>query len=180
MIDFEENRGLVYDVFNKSYQSVRYLEDDLIQEGMIALWKACTDYDENKGIEFSTYATICISNAMGMFMRKENRISQRCVSLEDTIGPDTDVKYIDSIESEDFEKLGQSAEIEHIVGIMEDLPGHELGLMKLQGKTQAEIAKELGITQCSVSEQLAALYACVRDRLGVEQPKKKRRKKKIK
>ena len=34
--------------------------EDLIQEGMIGLFKAVRDFDENKNIKFSTFAQICV------------------------------------------------------------------------------------------------------------------------
>ena len=35
--------------------------DDLIQEGMIGLFKAIRDYDENQGTSFYSFAELCIS-----------------------------------------------------------------------------------------------------------------------
>ncbi len=34
--------------------------EDLVQEGMIGLFKAVRDYDEKKNIKFSTFASVCI------------------------------------------------------------------------------------------------------------------------
>ena len=73
MVDFESNIGLVYKVYNDRFNEYRWLEEDLIQEGMIGLWKACQVFDKNRGVPFSSYACICIRNAMGMLLRKELR-----------------------------------------------------------------------------------------------------------
>ena len=35
---------------------------DLVQEGMIGLFKAIRDFDEHKNIKFSTFAQICVKN----------------------------------------------------------------------------------------------------------------------
>ena len=35
--------------------------DDLIQEGMIGLYKAIRDFDPDKGISFHSYALLCIN-----------------------------------------------------------------------------------------------------------------------
>ena len=38
--------------------------DDLIQEGMIGLFKAVRDYDETQGASFYSFAELCISRQM--------------------------------------------------------------------------------------------------------------------
>lgn len=38
--------------------------DDLIQEGMIGLFKAVQDYDEDAGASFSSFAQLCVSRQM--------------------------------------------------------------------------------------------------------------------
>ena len=35
-------------------------QEDLIQEGMIGVFKAIRDYDEKKGASFRTFAELCI------------------------------------------------------------------------------------------------------------------------
>ena len=63
------NQNLVYFAINKWFPSFRD-DDDIIQTGMIGLWKACESYDENKG-HFSTYAIPCIVNAIRHELRKQ-------------------------------------------------------------------------------------------------------------
>ena len=46
--------------------------DDLCQEGRIALYRAAMTYDESKNAGFSTYATVCMTNAMVNFVNKYN------------------------------------------------------------------------------------------------------------
>ena len=47
--------------------------DDLIQEGMIGLFKAIRDYDEKKDSSFFHFAQICISRQMYTAMEASNR-----------------------------------------------------------------------------------------------------------
>lgn len=66
MYDIEEllerHKGLVYKQVNRfldKFGNIYNLEshrDDLIQEGMIALWKAIERYDPSTGYQFSTFA----------------------------------------------------------------------------------------------------------------------------
>ena len=59
-------------VFNRCFKMYHYLKDDLIEEGLVALWKAREDFDETKST-YITYATEVAKNAMRMFLRKEFR-----------------------------------------------------------------------------------------------------------
>lgn len=45
-------------------------EQDLVQEGMIALIRAKRTYDESQGVKFETYASICIRNRVIDLIRK--------------------------------------------------------------------------------------------------------------
>ncbi len=60
--------------------------DDLIQEGMIGLYKAIRDYDETKEASFATFAQICISrqiiNAVEAAARKKNAPLNNFLSLD--------------------------------------------------------------------------------------------------
>lgn len=47
--------------------------DDLIQEGMIGLFKAVRDFDKKKDANFSTFASLCISRQMYTAVNNSNR-----------------------------------------------------------------------------------------------------------
>lgn len=67
---FQDNQNLVKFCYNK-YIKHRSISDteDIMQQGMLALWKAALQYDESKGIAFSTYATHYISGYMRQYAR---------------------------------------------------------------------------------------------------------------
>lgn len=48
-------------------------KDDLIQEGMIGLFKAVNSYDETTGASFETFSTHCINRQMYSAIKKSNR-----------------------------------------------------------------------------------------------------------
>jgi RNA polymerase sporulation-specific sigma factor len=50
-----------------------FSKDDIYQEGCIGLLQAIRTYQSDKGYAFSTYAGRCITNAILMFFRKENK-----------------------------------------------------------------------------------------------------------
>lgn len=47
--------------------------DDLVQEGMIGLFKAIRDYEENKGASFATFATLCVRRQIQTAIKNSNR-----------------------------------------------------------------------------------------------------------
>lgn len=47
--------------------------EDLVQEGMIGLFKAIRDYDADKGASFSTFATLCIRRQINTAINNSNR-----------------------------------------------------------------------------------------------------------
>jgi RNA polymerase sigma factor (sigma-70 family) len=54
--------GLVHWQAYKFHQPEFY--EDLVQEGYVALWDAVNNFDESRGVKFSTYATKAIRNRM--------------------------------------------------------------------------------------------------------------------
>lgn len=60
-------------------------KDDLIQEGMIGLYKAIRDYDPEAGVRFSSFAVLCIDrqmlHAIEASRREKNRILNDSISL---------------------------------------------------------------------------------------------------
>ena len=48
-------------------------KDDLVQEGMIGLFKAIQDYDKSKEAVFSTFAELCISRQLYSAVKSSNR-----------------------------------------------------------------------------------------------------------
>ena len=47
--------------------------EDIIQEGMIGLFKAVRDYDPSKGASFSTFANLCVKRQLITAVKQSNR-----------------------------------------------------------------------------------------------------------
>lgn len=124
---FQDNQNLVKFCYNKyiKYRSISDTED-IMQQGMLALWKAALQYDESKGIAFSTYATHYISGYMRQYARDKCNLiriprtvflsnNEKLInlisnvdSLDRTIGGTSDsITLIEKIESDpdDYRKL---------------------------------------------------------------------------
>lgn len=52
-------------------------KDDLIQEGMIGLFKAVRDYQVGKDVAFRTFADLCISRQLYSAIKKSNRLKNQ-------------------------------------------------------------------------------------------------------
>lgn len=52
-------------------------KDDLIQEGMIGLFKAVRDYQAGKDAAFRTFADLCISRQLYSAIKKSNRLKNQ-------------------------------------------------------------------------------------------------------
>jgi len=68
-----DNLGLVY----KQIARLKLFDDPEAESiGYEALWTAAKTFDESKGYKFSTYATCCIYNALGSYIRTLNKKSR--------------------------------------------------------------------------------------------------------
>lgn len=80
--------------------------DDLIQEGMIGLYKAVRDYNKRKDASFMTFASVCINrqilNAVTASNRKKNSPLNTYISFDEPVNPDEDaqVKLVDVLKSD--------------------------------------------------------------------------------
>ena len=92
---FEKNQNLAYHVLNKRYPTYNQ-DEDLKQDALLGLWKACLTYDASKA-KFSTYATQCIINSIRMTLRTRNR-EPSLLSLEQSLGGEDNSMLAEVIE----------------------------------------------------------------------------------
>ncbi len=71
-----DNMGLVY---QQLHRLNRINDEDAYSYAMEGLFKAASTFDPNRGIQFSTYATTCIYNALMMYMRTVRKNSHLVV-----------------------------------------------------------------------------------------------------
>lgn len=156
----QSNMGLVYSKVNNYFVNGFLNADDLIQVGTIGLWKAIKTYDCNKSATFATYATTCINNEIRMLLRKQRKYNKlNCVSLSHILHEDKDGKAL-SVDDilYDFKSNEAFRNIEINEIITEKLCFSEIEKkiisLRLQNKTQIEIAKELKYSQAYVSRTM--------------------------
>ncbi len=73
--------------------------DDLIQEGMLGLFKAIQDYKDDKAASFYTFASICIQRQMLKAVEASGRQKNQPLNLYVSLSPDEDGE-VDSILSQ--------------------------------------------------------------------------------
>lgn len=73
----------------KIYYIVGADREDVVQEGMIGLFKAIRSYDPNKDAAFRTYADMCINNQIITAIKRANRLKHQplneSLSLSNTV-----------------------------------------------------------------------------------------------
>lgn len=78
----------------KMYYMVGADEDDVVQEGMIGLFKAIRQYDANRDASFGTFASICITrqiiSAIRAACRDKHKALNTSVSLSDPLKDQVD------------------------------------------------------------------------------------------
>ncbi len=140
-------------------------EEDLIQEGMIGLYKAIRDYSSDKDVKFITFASLCVSRQMYTAIQSADR--QKNVPLN---------SYV-SIYEEDFQKEGGANPEEEFldkerVGQIEEAFEKELSSLErkvldlhLVGMDYHEIAQILGKTDKSVDNALQRIKTKIKKAL---------------
>ncbi len=179
VIDFlmEKYKNLV-----RRHAKVMYIagadNDDLIQEGMIGLFKAIRDYDSVHEASFQTFARLCISRqivtAIENSRRKKHAPLNSYISLYTTEedGEETLMESLSSLaDSSPEEKILDRERVEllmeKIMGVLSPFEGKVFRLY-LVGMDYTEIAKALGKEEKSTDNALQRIKRKVRECLKSE------------
>lgn len=130
-------------------------KEDVQQEGMIGIFKAVRDFNQDGGSSFSTFASLCVDRQIQTAITGANREKHRplneSISLsegEEQDETDSIVKNLSADKDKEPEKMTLFREA--ITSLYEEaekkLSATELSVFKgiMQGKTYKEIARELG------------------------------------
>lgn len=160
---FRANRGLVYAVFNDNFGEYRWIEEDLLQEGMIALLKASKVYLPDSGpASFSTFAYKCIRNAMLSYVEREKRTNVS--SLSDVVSPAQGPRTLEeTVGKPDEPTIAELREV--VLKCARTSRERYIIELRLEGKTQRQIACILRISEVRVSEILRELKPIVEQKL---------------
>ena len=158
----ERNLRLVYYIcqsYVNNYVVRAEILEDLFSVGTLGLIKASHTYSLERNATFSTYATKCIQNEIGMYLKKDRRKEKAEMHLEDIIATDNNDKKLTLIDmlSDDKNTFIQYEEIELIsrllTAIINRYSQQERAVFyyTMSGKNQTEIGKFLSLSQSYVS-----------------------------
>ena len=149
-----ENEALVYHVLHKKFPMSRF-DEDFQQIARLGLWKACLRYDETKG-KFSTYAVPAIENEIKMELRKMSRKPIE-ISLDDFVKDTSD--DADRLTISGICMGEQDVEFIDTTWVDKELTNRQKRILSLlyDGMVQADIAREIGISQTTVSKEVAKI-----------------------
>ena len=126
--------------------------DDLFQIGCIGLMKAIDNFDTTLMVRFSTYAVPMIMGEIRRYLRDNSsiRVSR---SLKDTAYKGDTLYVMDQISDkknkEDY--WLENLSLQEAMNRLGERERHIIDMRFYEGKTQMEVAQEIGISQAQVS-----------------------------
>lgn len=175
-----DNTGLIGKIISNKFKAYSHIWDDLFSVGKIGLVKAAITFNTEKGIKFATYAGTCITNEIGMFLRKQGKYEwtlsldelldeEGKLSLGDTIvDPKSD--FYTEIDSEDENSDNLKRIIEFVLN---NLDGKKrlMMLYSMAGMKQLEIQQKVKLSQSYVSRIENRIIKAIKENLK-ENPNK--------
>jgi RNA polymerase sporulation-specific sigma factor len=151
--------------------------DDLIQEGMIGLFKAIRDYDSGRDASFYTFADLCISRQIYKAVQASNREKHTPLNtyislysnMADGGNDDNPVELVNVLESDAYNNPEQIVIDQENVAQIEAIIEKELSSFEKQvldlyltGMSYSQIAKVLSRDEKSTDNALQRLKAKLR------------------
>jgi len=148
--------------------------EDLIQEGMIGLYKAVLDYDAAKNAKFSTFASLCvvrqIQSAIKAASRNKHLPLNTSISIHNKTATGIALDEIADSRTPNPEEtvLGQEAYKDISDFIQQNLSPLELDILThyLGGKTHAQIAKIIGKNIKTVDNAIQRIRKKIGERIA--------------
>lgn len=171
------NIGLIFNQLNK-FNLAKDPEAESI--GYEALYNAILTYDQSKSVQFSTYASVCIYNALGSYVRTQNKQRQLEVISYNNVAyteDGADHEFVDFISSQsDVEQEYMKKELRRLVREefqkQYDMLTNEKhkSIISLWRDSEYEasmvsIAKQVGVSQPYVSQVINSFKFNLRKRL---------------
>lgn len=165
---FSHYRNLLRKVC-RSYFLIGGDSDDLMQEGMIGLYKAIKSYSKDKNVSFAAYAGLCVKRQIQTAIKKAN--SQKNLILSTAIPLTTQDKFDDEEDGSPeiiIPSPEQAADdkmiYEETMSETADLIKQRLSKMELQvlveylnGFSYKEISTQTGLTEKSIDNALSRI-----------------------
>ena len=171
------NEGLIW----KQLKKFGLIGDpEALSIGYEALYKAIMTFNSSRSSKFSTYATVCIYNSLGSYVRSLNTAINKNTISYDAPVDDEGTTYLDSFES----TLTADRKLLEEAGVEEIMQCVELCITEVNNKTQRsileywrksmfkathkEIASKFNCSQSYVSQTLNRFRRNLKNKLGVK------------
>ncbi|WP_373599825.1 sigma-70 family RNA polymerase sigma factor [Paraclostridium bifermentans] len=173
---FDRYKEYIY--FKSQHYFIKGAErEDLVQEGIIGLFKAIRDYDIDKNSEFKLFCRMCIKRQLITAVTNSNRNKHKIhigsVSLEENIGQDSNINlknilpYSNSCEEIIIYKEEKILLKNAIIECLSELEKNSL-TMYYQGFSYSEIATKFGKNKKSIDASINRAKNKLRKQLKVE------------
>lgn len=157
----------------KKYPTYEY--DEMFGYACIGLVRAAQTFDESKNIKFATYAIRCITNEIGMALRKNKKQVSVVTSLDAPVAT-VDVPLSEMIADEFcMEERSESlAMYRAVLQYIDSLPTQRKYILQAHyglgypPLTQAQIAAATNLSQSYISRIIAQEEAEMKTRIGVD------------
>ncbi len=173
----ENNIGLVGHVVNSFSPRNKLEDEDFYGQGCLGLVKAARTFNPENGVQFASYAVICIKNEIRLFLRTRRRYERRICLLDNKLPGQQDQQkedrfsYLDCIADDCSveDEIERLHEIQYLRKVLETLPELEQTIVKkkygFNGEplTETQISEELGISQGWVSRLKTRAIKNIRD-----------------
>ena len=154
-----------YKPFVKSRSRALFLiggdREDLIQEGMIGLFKAIRDFDPANGAPFASFAKLCVERQLYTAIEAAGRLKNAPLNGYVSLSEETEDLMDGGIEEAVIERASYQQIYEHVQKHLSSMEQEVLGLY-LEGKDYTEIAKILKKPDKSIDNALQRIKTKIR------------------
>lgn len=154
-----------YKPFVKSKSRALFLvggdREDLIQEGMIGLFKAIRNFQEENGAPFAAFAKLCVERQMYTAIEAAGRQKNAPLNAYISLSEEADHLTDGGIEEAVIEKTSYQQLYEKARTLLSAMENEVLELY-LDGKDYTEIAKILGKSDKSIDNALQRIKGKIR------------------
>ena len=154
-----------YKPFVKSKSRALFLvggdREDLIQEGMIGLFKAIRDFDAANGAPFAAFAKLCVERQLYTAIEAAGRMKNAPLNGYISLSEEADHLMDGGIEEAVIEKTSYQQLYDKVQSQLSAMENEVLELY-LEGKDYTESAKILGKTDKSIDNTLQRIKGKIR------------------
>ena len=154
-----------YKPFVKSKSRALFLvggdKEDLIQEGMIGLFKAIRDYDPENGAPFAAFAKLCVERQIYTAIEAAGRMKNAPLNAYISLSEESETLMDGGIEDEVIEKTSFQQMYLAAQAHLSKMEKEVLSFF-LEGKEYTEIAEILGKTDKSIDNALQRIKTKIR------------------